>query len=221
MSLRMLVMVAALGVPVIGNAQVAVVVELVPDRTPPYVVGSSLSVDVWLQSQTSVDAWIQFVQFDFSDTDPSIVLSPTFSFDQSSLPKPPGAYKNHSDLPVPWTFFELACVCHEYRLPLPADGLLHIGSVGVSLPSDPGIYRLDLLNADEPNPILPKQGAMIYALLGVWTAADGEIEGGTLDFEVIPPPPIPTVSTWGTVGFSLLLLASAKSIIHHRANSQH
>ena len=63
-----------------------IVVELVPDPPGPYVVGQSLTVDVWLHSEFGSDVLINTVQLDFSDTDPQIALDPTFTFDFTSIP---------------------------------------------------------------------------------------------------------------------------------------
>ena len=132
--------------------EVKVVVELVPDNPPPYVGGELLTVDVWLHSQTQSDFVLVLIQVDFTDSDPSPTLDPAFTFDFSSLGDQTNAYLDFHfpELPVPWTANLIMCFCPGLFLPFPAGGSLHIGSIGAQLPSAPGAYRLDLLNADEP-----------------------------------------------------------------------
>ncbi len=187
-------------------APAEVAVELVPDRPGPYVVGESLTVDVWLHSEVSSDKSLEFVRFDFSNSDPMLSLSPTFTFDFSSIYPAPIAYDiRFTDLPLPWTGNPAMCICPELFLWLPAGGSLHIGSVGLTLPTEPGVYALDLLNAETADPM---QGAMIN-VGPYWRASSGEITGGTHDF-VVNSSGIPTVSTWGLAILGLLLLVGRK-----------
>jgi hypothetical protein len=140
------------------NAEVAVVVELVPDNPGPYAGGEVLTVDVWLHSQVAFDAFLHTVQLDFSDTDPGLALDPTFTFDLSAIPIDRGDYTTYPELPLPLVGVEhFGPIFPENMLPLPAGGSLHIGSFGLQLPTDLGIYRLDALNSDEPSDILAVQ----------------------------------------------------------------
>jgi len=185
-----------------------VVVQLVPDRPGPYTGGESLTVDVWLHSEVAFDAFLDTVQLDFADSDPALSLDSTFTFDLSAIPTPRDHdYATLPELPVP-----VVGVPHdgpifpENMLPLPAGGSLHIGTIGVQLPANPGVYRLDALNGDELD---EERGALIYAKFfpggEVWRAFMGEITGGTFDF-VVSDPPIPTVSEWGLIVMALLVL---------------
>ena len=189
----------------VAKPQVAVVIDLVPDNPGPYSGGESLTVDVWLRSQASFDAFLFVVQLDFADSDPALALDPTFTFDLSAIEAP--KYGTFPELPVP-----VVGVVHdgpifpENMLPLPAEELLHIGSIGVQLPADPGVYRLDVLNADEADEL---RGALIDTRFfpgGTrWRAFTGEVTSGNLAF-VVSLPPIPTVSHWGLIVMTLLLL---------------
>ncbi len=216
MSFRTLVVV--LGA-VVSSAQGQAIIELVPDRSPPYIVGQRLTVDVWVHSEVAFDAFLFAVQLDFADSDPALSPDPTFTFDLSAIPNGGGKYATSPELPVPvvWVVHD-GPLFPEDMLPLPAGGSLHIGSIGIQLPADPGVYRLDTLNADEPDEL---RGALIDAMFfpgGTrWRAFTGELTGGMFDF-VVEPPPIPTTSTWGMCILALGLLTIAtirlKSIAH-------
>lgn len=204
---------AAIGLVVLllaSAVQAEVAVELVPDQSGPYTGGESLTIDVWLHSEVSSDESLVGIRFDFQDSDPMLSLSPTFTFDFSSIFPEPVVYDiRFTELPVPWTDNPAMCLCPELFLWLPAEGSLHIGSFDVQLPTEPGVYWVDLLNADEASPML---GALIH--VGVhWTAFTGEITGGAYEFAV-GGPAIPTVSTWGLTVMTLLLLIGAK--VHYR-----
>ena len=210
----------AVGVLVLASAapaQPSVVIELVPDNPGPYVGGEALTVDVWLHSEVAFDAFLFGVQLDFSDSDPAMSLGATFTFDFSAIPNGGGKYVTSPELPVP-----VVGIVHdgpllpEDMLPLPAGGSLHIGSIGVQLPADSGVYRLDTLNVDPPDEL---RGALIDANFfpgGTrWRAFTGEIAAGTFDF-VVNAPPIPTVSEWGLVIMAMLVMAFGSVIVVRR-----
>ncbi len=183
-----------------GEAKV--VVELVPDNPGPYSGGESLTVDVWLHSQVSFATDLWLVQLDFSDSDQALGLDPTFTFDLSSSIAPED-FEVHPELPIPRAANYLEYVCPACRLQLPAGGSLHIGSIGVNLPNEGGTYRLDALNADDPD---ENHGAWVHVGGSLtWRAFTGEVTGAADPFAVIGPP-IPTVSGWGIIAMGLLLL---------------
>lgn len=170
------------------------IVELVPDQPGPYTGGESLGLDVWLHSEEEVPALLRGVRLDFTDTDPLLLLDSVFSFDFSSVPYDEG-YQEMTDptMPVPFAWMGWDIGSPLYYWELPAGGSLHIGSVGVELPWDIGVYRVDALNADEPDEAL---GAWIrtqrwlpdYPLGETWRAYTGEIGGDPYDFVIIPEP---------------------------------
>ena len=110
MAARKLASLVVLALTPVANAQI--VVELVPNPPGPYVVGQSLTVDVWLHSELSLDVLINTVQLGFGATDPMLSLDPTFTFDFASIPLDIGGYLSFTcyggyeeltcfDLPVP------------------------------------------------------------------------------------------------------------------------
>ena len=221
MSFRTLVVVFGA---VVSSARGQAIIELVPDRSPPYIADQRLTVDVWITNQSDADWRIKRVQFDFTDSDPAISLDPTFQFDFSSLLE---GDEHHyiqnlvAQLPVPRTSNANECFCPSQFLPLFMGAPLHIGEIGLRLPSELGVYALDLLNADEPDELFGATLRVIYREPSgsneTWRAFTGELTGGSFDF-VVEPPPIPATSTWGVCILVLGLLTAAtlrlKSIAH-------
>ena len=221
MSFRTLIVV--LGT-VVSSARGQAIIELVPDRSPPYIADQRLTVDVWITNQSDADWRIKRVQFDFTDSDPAISLDPTFQFDFSSLFE--GDEQHYiqnlvAQLPVPRTSNTIECLCPHLFLRLFMDQPFHMGEIGLRLPSELGMYTLDLLNADEPDPLFGAAIRVIYrepsGAHETWRAFTGELTGGNFDF-VVEPPPIPATSTWGVCILVLGLLTAAtlrlKSIAH-------
>lgn len=178
-----------------GAVEPQVVVELVPNNPGPYFGGEHVTIDVWLNVEVGFLVGLGRVQFDFSDTDPALSLDSTFLFDYSaSSGGSHGWLITSTDLPVPYTWMALACVCPYYLLIPSEEGLLHAGSIGVALPFQGGTYRMDTLNADEPFEF-STVGAELEAIdlsvplpLDPWRAYTGEITGGSFDLVVIPEP---------------------------------
>ena len=204
MSWRTLVVV--LGAVVSGfttSAQGQAIIELVPDRAPPYTPDQRLTVDVWSNNQSDADWRIKRVQFDFTDSDPAISLDPTFQFDFSSLFEGDEKFYLENlveELLVPRTSNTIECWCPSQFLPLFMDQPFHMGEIGLRLPSELGMYTLDLLNADEPDELFGATIRVIYrepsGAHETWRAFTGELTGGVFDF-VVEPRPIPATSTWG------------------------
>ena len=206
---RIVTLLLILGGTTYGEAEV--IVELVPDNPGPYSGGESLTVDVWLHSEASFDASVWLVQLDFSDSDGALVLDSTFIFDLSSSAVPED-FEVHPELPIPWTANGFEYACPPCRLQLPEGGSLQIGSLGLQLATEAGTYRLDALNAADPD---PAHGARISQNnTCCWRAFTGEIAGGAFDFVVTPP--IPTVSGWGLIAMTAVLLAAGGGMIIHR-----
>jgi len=212
MSTRILAVFAVLFV--VSTARAEVFVELVPDRSGPYLAGSSVHVDFWLRSEVAFDAEIGLIQFDFSVTNPALGLAPSFVFDYSSIEDASNYEDRYPSLPVPWTRNYILCVCPQAFLPLPAGGSLHVGELTVQLPIELGTYRLDALNASFPTPEVGVAGGIIGFRYNDWKASTGEATGGTLDFIVSVP--IPTVSGWGTLILSVLLISFGIGVIVRR-----
>lgn len=214
MCTRIMSAVLMLGATVYAEGEV--VVELVPAESGPYYGGESVTVDVWLHSQVALDAYIWAVRLDFSESDPALSLDATFTFDLSSSSAPED-FEAQSELPIPSTANLLEYSCPPCRLQLPVGGSIHIGSLGATLPSDVSTYRLDAMNAGDPD---AGHGAQ-FIVWGsdTWRAFTGEITGGTFDF-VIEPPPIPAASQWGVVACAMLLLALGTGFIRRSQSAR-
>ena len=77
---RVVIAFAVLGVATVARAEVAVVVELVPDNPGPYIGGESLTVDVWLHNQIPGDIILESVRFDFTASHPALALGAELTF---------------------------------------------------------------------------------------------------------------------------------------------
>lgn len=211
MCARIVTLLLILGGTTYGEAEV--IVELVPDSPGPYTGGESLTVDVWLHSQLSFDLQVWEAQFDFSQTDGPLLAAATFTFDLTSSIRP-GDFEVHDALPVPWAENSLEYGCDECRLQLPQLGSLHIGSIDVRVPTDPGVHRLDALNASI-DVLGGKQGTFLRGGSFFLLAFTGEITGGTLDVSVVAGP-IPAVSEWGLLIFATLILCVGSLVLRRR-----
>lgn len=208
-----------------------IVVELVPDPPGPYVGGETITVHFWLHSTVNYYAEFRFVQFDFRDSDLDLNLATEIEFDYSTLFPPHGYTEGTRDgvnqldgpplLPVPYTSnrFLLFCPppCPSEYFSIPPNGSFHVASISAGLPTTPGSYRLDVINADDP---ASYSGAIFQLQEGiadpppVWRANSGEITGGQLDFVI--PEPIPAISWNGLLVLSVVVCLAAKRIIKRR-----
>jgi hypothetical protein len=188
-------------------------IELIPSPPPPHYPGQVVTLDVYAHSEIPYDRYIKKVQLDFSDSNPLLSLGPTFVFDLSAAGNPQD-FTVSPALPVPWTqnLFEYGCdPCFLY---LPALGVLHIGSVLAQLPAFVGVYRVDVLNAYDPD---PSMGALIKALsIASWRAYTGEITGGTYDFFVGLVQGVPAVSASGVIVIIAALVGIGSFILWKR-----
>jgi hypothetical protein len=178
-----------------SNAVGGIVVDIVPDQAEPYSGGESVKLDFWLRSEQPGNLFLRGIRFDFHDTDQALITAEEFLFDYSAVLSPNAIQYwmnwTYPSLPVPSTWMALDCFCKSNWMLLTPDDPIHIGSLDVELPNQPAIYRLDVLNADEPDWSI---GALIYVAAGApspyWRAYTGEITGGTYDFAVIPEPSV-------------------------------
>ena len=191
----MIVSIALLAVtPTTGLAGGGAWLVLEPDNPGPYFGGESLTVDLWFDSLAEADVLLKMIRFDFSQTDPAITTDDEFVFDYSSIPGDSHGYfiLESPEMPVPSTTQANDCQCTGMFIPLTTGESLHIGSVGIQLPTEPGVYEMEALNAAESDPFL---GALLIVLnfdppypLEFWSAYEGEIVGESLSFVVVPEP---------------------------------
>ena len=180
-------------------------VELIPDNPGPYYGGESLTVDVWLHSQVDFDVALERLRFDFTDSHAAVSVGSIFEFDFSSIPNDLGGYvlSTFPELPLPWTYMSLDCLCPGAFMQLGGEHSIHIGRIDVRLPQPVGSYRLDILNADEPNALLGAEitASVLPLLIPVheWRAHTGDIEGGGYQFVVVPEPSTLVLAALGGV----------------------
>lgn len=122
------------------------------------------------------------------DPMPDITLPATFDFVSTA------GYFVWSNLPFPALAFTGSSP-NSSMLHLGAQGSLYIGSFDVVLPIELGSYDLDVMNVAASHPGL---GAAISFGFGsptdepvtTWGAITGELVGGSLLLDVVPPPPV-------------------------------
>jgi len=142
------------------------VVDVIPTEPGPYEPGQSLTMDVFLtQNPGGSYIGLRGVRLAFSSTDPALQLDPQFVFDFGTVGDGGGTYASFPGMPWPSTVYFLGNYPNGNPFD-PFDGVgwsskmlvlspgepLHVGSFGVSLPSQRGDYVLDALNAANSNP---------------------------------------------------------------------
>jgi hypothetical protein len=144
----------------ISIAYAGAVIDLVPTEPGPYLPEQHLDVQVFLtQEPGGEDVYLRLLQLDFRDTDPGITLDDTFRFDYSAqgvcVQNPALCGAQHLEFPelsrAPLVATVYLGYVHdpELQIGLPAEGTINVGSFGMTLPTQPGQYVLDVLNADE------------------------------------------------------------------------
>jgi len=141
------------------------VIDVIPTEPGPYEPGQSLTMDVFLtQNPGGSYIGLRGVRLAFSSTDPALQLDPQFVFDFSTVGDGGGTYVVGPQVPWPQTaYFGLDYPNGNPFDPFEGPGWsskmlvlapgepLHVGSFGVLLPSQPGNYVLDVLDAANPN----------------------------------------------------------------------
>ncbi len=147
-------------------ASAGAVIDLVPTQPGPFAPGQRVVFDVQLTQQPGgQDRYFRLIQFDVTDTDSALVLDEAFRFDYSaqavcaSNPELCGA--GYAEFPPPVQQGIVPVVATVYtgfvfdpamQIRLPTEGSITVASIGVTLPTQPGEYLLDLINATQPSP---------------------------------------------------------------------
>ena len=145
------------------------IIDVVPLSSPPYAGGQRVEVEIRLTQQSGgQDTYLRAVQIVFAETDPALGLDETFTFDYSAqaacVADPSRCGADHAefthltqDLPY-WQEVPVATVYTglsrdpAMQIRLPAAGRIPIGTIGVTLPTQPGDYLLDVMNANASDP---------------------------------------------------------------------
>ncbi|UCE60183.1 MAG: PEP-CTERM sorting domain-containing protein [Phycisphaerales bacterium] len=165
--------------------------ELVPDIAGPYTGGEYVTVDV-LAHDTGVGA-VHFrrLALDFSQRDPALVTDPNFTFDFTDAGM--GAlYGSFPAMDFPSAGFSGVMEMPDFMKSMPADGMIRVGSIGVTVPMAIGDYILDAATVDPNGAGDPRNWGARFdysftAPTEVW-AGDGGVTGGKLTMTVIPEP---------------------------------
>lgn len=227
-------------------AHAGAVIDLVPVEPGPYAPGQRVELNVSLtQEPRGEDIYLRLLQLDFADTDPALTLDEMFRFDYSGqavcVQIPALCGTSHAEFPVLTTphnmsgdIFDGNLVAVIYigtrhspyeQIRLPGLGAVTIGSIGVTLPTQSGVYLVDVLNADTER---TSSGARIDFGFGTspsdpittWRTFDegqnaggrfmaGRIAGAGFQFEYSP---IPGVITPEPASLALLALGGLMAI---------
>lgn len=181
-----------------------VIVTLSPPGVGPYPAGSQFPIGVSIQrALPGPSILLRLIQFDLEATDSllTVVLTishsdstagPFFFWDFASTAfcnaDPSGCGSGYVDFlsgprfTAVWIGFSAD---PARQLTIPGDGgPLYLGSLQVTLPTQPGVYRLDMLNAGSVGSDFGARLDFGFDPRTTWLANQGDFEGGTLDLIV-------------------------------------
>ncbi|UCE59329.1 MAG: PEP-CTERM sorting domain-containing protein, partial [Phycisphaerales bacterium] len=143
-----------------------------------------LTVDVNLMDTGVGEIDLRRVALDFTQSDPALSLDPRFSFACFyCLP-----YVKFPELPLPSLTYTGTDPMPGFMLTLPAGGSVHLGSIGLTVPSSPwGGCILDVVNYGARS---PNEGARFdfdFEHPTMLHSTTGEISGGILDLGIPEP----------------------------------
>lgn len=184
---------------------------------PPFESFQTVRVDVFLVDTGNPQGDIHFrgLFLDFSDT------SLTLSFPGEGPPNPippnqfhwndpePGLGSEFLELPKPAWVFTAMFPLPELQITLPDNGEVNIGHINVNLGPIPYDFVLDVVNADDPDPLDGAIAVFGYGAnpndpLTEWRAFTGDLTGGRL---VVPEPSMALAALVACAGW----LARAKT----------
>lgn len=190
---RGLALCAVLGFASVVNA--GAVVSLAPTNNGPYLGGEQFTVNVNVTADQSIQP--RLLGFDFSASNPAITLigpdgpdldtTQEFVFDLSTLAAS-ALYSQFPNFPKPQVVYQSTSPVPGFILQLNSGQEFHAGSLTIKLPTAPGTYLLDAMNATDQD---PNNGARIdfdFANRTTLSANNGLLTGGQREFVVIPEP---------------------------------
>ena len=181
-------------------AQADAYVELVPTPLGPYFGGEDVHIDVRVSADTGSDEYVMLFQLAFYDTDAQIEVS-EFEFNSGPL------YVDYPQLPRPFAVYGASEPVPAFIWTLPADGRSRrFAQFEVTLPpavgDDPLV--LDVMNFDESDPDFTSRIRTYFGPVDYdWSAAEGNLHGGQLDFSTYVPEPGSLVLLAGGVFLAL------------------
>jgi len=206
----------------VSVAQGGGVIDLVPDRPGPYLVGETLDVTFLLrQDPAGEPKYIRLMQFDMAASDRELALN-SFRFDYSGqqicqmIPALCGTgYEDFSAIPE---FEPVQAMVFTGMFPEPANMIMvpnsepiTVGHLELTLPTAHGVYTLDAMNAAATG---QDDGALVRFGPGClqdceWSprptppwGGTPSLTGGVLELTVIPEPA--TLALLGLAGLDLL-----------------
>jgi hypothetical protein len=193
-------------------AHAAYFIELVPDNPGThgpllYDPGESLAVDVIIHNESTVYRALRLIQWDTSASDPAIIFNGHFAF---NLPNFGALYMVFGNYPLPAAVYTALTPIPDIIFIIgPQPGAALSGTMSITLPDEPGGYKLDVVN---PGNTDPNQGAILNSGFGPdpppdpswcpFVGCDGGslIIGGSLTLHVIPEPSTLIFLAFGALG---------------------
>jgi len=179
----------------VANAGYTIDVRLPPETAPGgYNPGDVLiEVQVALSGVDEPDVLARLIAFDFSASDSALELAdwswyPAYANGQGACFQPALCGVSHAEfnnLPLVATVYSGLIELDWFQIYLPGNRSIVLGSLDITLPDEPGVYRLDAVNnaaADTDN------GARIDFGFENLTTLHGVFAGGPVDITVIPEP---------------------------------
>jgi hypothetical protein len=170
--------------------------ELTADVPGPYMGGETLTVDFNV-FDTGIagffdppvdECYLRGAFLDFSQSHAALTFDPEFAFD---LPMEGVYYATFPAMPYPSTAYASATPNPAFQATLPAGGSMHLGSIGVTLPTAAGTYFIDAVTPDPDGAGGPDNwgGRLNFGHPDVlWFRWPEYVSGGTLALEVVPEP---------------------------------
>ena len=222
-------LVVGIALSLVSVARAGGVVDLVPDRSGPYLVGESLDVTFLLrQDPAGEPKYIRLMQFDMNASDAALHFN-SFRFDYGGqqicqiMPALCGNfYTEFNVIPVEGiivaTAFTGMTPDQVNQIMVPSHEPITVGHLELTLPTMPGVHTLDVMNVAGT---YPNEGALIRFGFGACDPSSPECEwnprpmppwgglptltGGMVELVVVPEP-----------ATLVLLGLSALGILHRR-----
>jgi hypothetical protein len=166
-----------------------------------YLPATLVDFQVDISQDTGSVIQLRGVQLDFAASDSGLTLLGDFDFDFSQLIAN-ALYAPFPSYPLPALFYTSTAPIPGFILEIPTSGSLTLGEGRLELPTNPGTYLLDALNAGTND---TNRGAQIHFDFfspTQWSSWDDSISGDSLALKVVPLPSTILILGSGLVGLA-------------------